>query len=132
MTQLRQAKVDGITVPDMEVDDPSGSARILVLGWGSTYGPIAAAARAARANGLPVATAHLRHLNPMPANTGAVLRSYDPVSYTHLRAHETVLDLVCRLLLDTKTPFNIDLLFLYNSIPTLAYSLSLLFIVPYT
>jgi 2-oxoglutarate ferredoxin oxidoreductase subunit alpha len=45
MVHLRQAKVDGIaaSIPDLEVDDPDGDAQILVLGWGSTYGPIGAA-----------------------------------------------------------------------------------------
>ncbi|MEI2776721.1 MAG: 2-oxoacid:acceptor oxidoreductase subunit alpha [Tetrasphaera sp.] len=78
MTQLRAAKVAGIaaSIPPLTVDDQSGQAEILVLGWGSTFGPIAAAARAARARGVPVATAHLRHLNPFPANTGEVVRGY--------------------------------------------------------
>ncbi|MBL7496087.1 2-oxoacid:acceptor oxidoreductase subunit alpha [Frankia sp. CNm7] len=81
MVRLRQAKVDGIAadIPPLEVDDPSGSARVLVLGWGSTYGPITAGVRRVRAKGLQVAQAHLRHLNPFPANTGEVLRSYDRV-----------------------------------------------------
>jgi len=81
MVRLRQAKVDGIAadIAPLEVDDPSGAARVLVLGWGSTYGPIAAAVRRVRAKGLQVAQAHLRHLNPFPANTGEVLRSYDRV-----------------------------------------------------
>ncbi|MDT3438582.1 2-oxoacid:acceptor oxidoreductase subunit alpha [Pseudofrankia sp. BMG5.37] len=81
MVRLRQAKIDGIAadIPPLEVDDASGSARVLVLGWGSTYGPIAAAVRRVRAKGLQVAQAHLRHLNPFPANTGEVLRSYDRV-----------------------------------------------------
>ena len=59
MTRLRQAKIDGIVVPDLEVDDPSGDARVLVLGWGSTYGPIAAATRVVRNAGHAVARAHL-------------------------------------------------------------------------
>jgi len=81
MVRLRQAKVDGIAadIAPLEVDDPSGAARVLVLGWGSTYGPIAAAVRRVRAKGLQVAQAHLRHLNPFPANTGEVLRAYDRV-----------------------------------------------------
>ncbi|NEB10090.1 2-oxoacid:acceptor oxidoreductase subunit alpha [Streptomyces coelicoflavus] len=78
MVRTRQAKVDGITVPDLEVDDPDG-ARTLVLGWGSTYGPITAAVRRLRTAGEPVAQAHLRHLNPFPANLGAVLKRYDKV-----------------------------------------------------
>jgi 2-oxoglutarate ferredoxin oxidoreductase subunit alpha len=81
MTRTRQAKIDGIVadIPDVVVDDPSGKARVLVLGWGSTYGPITAAARRVRLSGRDVALAHLRHLNPMPANLGEVLRSYDKV-----------------------------------------------------
>jgi len=79
MVRTRQAKVDGIAVPALEVDDPGGEARLLVLGWGSTYGPIAAAARRVRAAGGRVAQAHLRHLNPFPANLGEVLARYDRV-----------------------------------------------------
>src|SRR5882757_9710749 len=79
MVRTRQAKIDGITVPALTVDDPSGKAEVLVLGWGSTYGPIGAAARRVRRKGMAVAQAHLRHLNPLPANTGEVLRSYQRV-----------------------------------------------------
>src|ERR1700734_1635115 len=66
MVRLRQAKVDGIaaTIPPVTVDDPDGSARVLVLGWGSTYGAIGAAARRIRVAGGSVAQAHLRHLSP--------------------------------------------------------------------
>ncbi|MGW0813362.1 2-oxoacid:acceptor oxidoreductase subunit alpha [Streptomyces viridiviolaceus] len=78
MVRTRQAKVDGITVPDLEVDDPDG-AKTLVLGWGSTYGPITAAVRRLRAAGQAIAQAHLRHLNPFPHNLGAVLKQYDKV-----------------------------------------------------
>jgi 2-oxoglutarate ferredoxin oxidoreductase subunit alpha len=81
MTRLRAQKVAGIAadIADLEVDDPTGDARVLVLGWGGTYGPIAAAVRRVRARGEKVARAHLRHLNPFPRNTGEVLRRYDRV-----------------------------------------------------
>ena len=81
MTRLRAQKVAGIAagIPELEVDDPDGDATVLVVGWGGTYGPIAAAARRVRADGKPVAHAHLRHLNPFPRNTGEVLRRYDKV-----------------------------------------------------
>ncbi|WP_377269862.1 2-oxoacid:acceptor oxidoreductase subunit alpha [Peterkaempfera sp. SMS 1(5)a] len=81
MVRTRQAKVDRIarSIPELAVDDPTGSARVLVLGWGSTYGPITAAVRRVRAQGGQVAQAHLRHLNPFPANLGEVLRCYDRV-----------------------------------------------------
>ncbi|MFF7239809.1 2-oxoacid:acceptor oxidoreductase subunit alpha [Streptomyces collinus] len=78
MVRVRQAKIDGIEVPDLEVDDPH-EARTLVLGWGSTYGPITAAVRRLRAAGESIAQAHLRHLNPFPRNLGAVLGRYDKV-----------------------------------------------------
>jgi 2-oxoglutarate ferredoxin oxidoreductase subunit alpha len=80
MVHLRAAKVAGVAgdIPPLEVDDQEG-ARLLVLGWGSTYGPIGAAIRRVRAAGGKVAQAHLRHLNPLPANTGEVLRRYDRV-----------------------------------------------------
>ncbi|WP_327284854.1 2-oxoacid:acceptor oxidoreductase subunit alpha [Streptomyces sp. NBC_01205] len=78
MVRTRQAKIDGIEVPDLEVDDPD-RARTLVLGWGSTYGPITAAVRRLRNVGIPVAQAHLRHLNPFPRNLGEVLKRYDKV-----------------------------------------------------
>jgi 2-oxoglutarate ferredoxin oxidoreductase subunit alpha len=81
MTRLRAQKVAGIAsdIPDLEVDDPDGDAEVLVLGWGGTYGPIAAACRRVRNRGVSVAHAHLRHLNPFPRNTGEVLRGYERV-----------------------------------------------------
>ncbi|MEU8585622.1 2-oxoacid:acceptor oxidoreductase subunit alpha [Streptomyces sp. NPDC048664] len=78
MVRTRQAKIDKIAVPDIEVDDPD-SARTLVLGWGSTYGPITAAVRRLRRSGESIAQAHLRHLNPFPRNLGSVLERYDTV-----------------------------------------------------
>jgi 2-oxoglutarate ferredoxin oxidoreductase subunit alpha len=80
MVHLRAAKVAGIAgdIPPLEVDHQEG-AGLLVLGWGSTYGPIGAAVRRVRAEGGKVAQAHLRHLNPFPANTGEVLRRYQRV-----------------------------------------------------
>jgi 2-oxoglutarate/2-oxoacid ferredoxin oxidoreductase subunit alpha len=81
MTRLRAAKVAGIAndIPELEVDDPDGDADTLVLGWGSTYGPIGAAVKRVRRDGHKVAQAHLHYLNPFPRNTGEVLRSYDKV-----------------------------------------------------
>jgi 2-oxoglutarate ferredoxin oxidoreductase subunit alpha len=81
MTHLRQAKVDGIAkdIPALEVDDPDGDAELLILGWGSSLGTIRAASRRVRVAGRKVATAHLRHLNPFPANTGDVVKAYPKV-----------------------------------------------------
>jgi 2-oxoglutarate/2-oxoacid ferredoxin oxidoreductase subunit alpha len=81
MTQLRAAKVAKIAddIPQLDVDDPEGDAELLVLGWGSSYGTIKAAARRVRDAGRSVATAHLMHLNPLPRNTGEVLARYGKV-----------------------------------------------------
>jgi 2-oxoglutarate ferredoxin oxidoreductase subunit alpha len=80
MVLMRQAKVDRAAqdVPEVEVyGDPTG--KVLVLGWGSTYGSITSAVEKLRAEGKSVSSAHLRHLNPFPSNLGDVLRSFEHV-----------------------------------------------------
>ena len=81
MVRTRAAKVAGIAsdIPPVEVDDPTGDAEVLLLGWGSTYGSIAAAAERLRRRGRPVAHAHLTHLNPWPSNLGEVVTRYRTV-----------------------------------------------------
>jgi 2-oxoglutarate/2-oxoacid ferredoxin oxidoreductase subunit alpha len=102
MVRLRQAKIDGIAadIEPLAVDDPSGEAELLVLGWGSTYGPVAAACRRVRNNGGKVAHAHLRHLNPMPANTGDVLRSYSKVLIPEMNLGQLLMLIRARYLVD--------------------------------
>jgi 2-oxoglutarate ferredoxin oxidoreductase subunit alpha len=77
MTELRQAKVAGIAndIPPLEVFGPA-EGDLLILGWGSTYGAIRSAVERLQGRGVSVAHAHLRYLNPFPANTGDVLRAY--------------------------------------------------------
>ena len=103
MVRIRQARIDGISVPDLAVDDPSGAARLLVLGWGSTYGPIAAGVRRIRAAGGQVAQAHLRHLNPFPANLGEVLRGYDRVLVPEMNLGQLAHLLRARYLVDVQS-----------------------------
>ncbi|MDT7555763.1 MAG: 2-oxoglutarate/2-oxoacid ferredoxin oxidoreductase subunit alpha [Pseudonocardiales bacterium] len=103
MVRLRQAKIDGIAVPDLEVDDPDGDAELLVLGWGSTYGPIGAGCRRVRGDGLSIAQAHLRHLNPFPANLGEVLRRYKTVLLPEMNLGQLALMLRGRYLVDIKS-----------------------------
>jgi 2-oxoglutarate ferredoxin oxidoreductase subunit alpha len=83
MVHLRAAKVAGIahSIGALEVDDVDGigGGSVLVLGWGSTYGAIAAGVRRLRARGCKVAHAHLMHLNPFPADLGDVVRAYPKV-----------------------------------------------------
>ncbi|MFD7918855.1 2-oxoacid:acceptor oxidoreductase subunit alpha [Streptomyces sp. NPDC059740] len=103
MVRTRQAKVDGITVPDVEVDDPEGAARVLVLGWGSTYGPITAAVRRVRAGGDHVAQAHLRHLNPFPANLASVLAGYEKVIVPEMNLGQLATLIRARYLVDARS-----------------------------
>ena len=103
MTRLRRAKIDGIPVPDVEVDDPSGSAEVLVLGWGSSYGPIGAACRRLRGAGLSIAQTHLRHLNPMPRNLGDVLRGYRRVIVPEMNLGQLALLLRAQYLVDIRS-----------------------------
>ncbi|MEU5896010.1 2-oxoacid:acceptor oxidoreductase subunit alpha [Streptomyces venezuelae] len=100
MVRTRQAKVDGIVVPDVEVDDAGGDADTLVLGWGSTYGPITAAVRRLRAAGESVAQAHLRHLNPFPRNLGDVLARYDKVVIPEMNLGQLATLIRARYLVD--------------------------------
>ncbi|MFD8747547.1 2-oxoacid:acceptor oxidoreductase subunit alpha, partial [Streptomyces sp. NPDC059616] len=99
MVRTRQAKIDGIEVPDLEVDDPDG-ARTLVLGWGSTYGPITAAVRSLRAAGQPIAQAHLRNLNPFPKNLGEVLSRYRRVVIPEMNLGQLATLIRARYLVD--------------------------------
>ncbi|GAA2260071.1 2-oxoacid:acceptor oxidoreductase subunit alpha [Streptomyces amakusaensis] len=100
MVRTRQAKIDNIRVPDLEVDDPDG-ATTLVLGWGSTYGPITAAVRRLRAEGVPIAQAHLRHLNPFPANLGTLLAHYRRVIVPEMNLGQLSALLRAKYLVDT-------------------------------
>ncbi len=102
MVRLRARKVAGIAqdIPPLEVDDPDGDARVLVVGWGSTYGPIVAATRRLRTAGKKVARVHLHHLNPFPTNTGEVLRRYDKVLVPEMNLGQLALLLRAEYLVD--------------------------------
>jgi 2-oxoglutarate ferredoxin oxidoreductase subunit alpha len=104
MTELRAAKVAGIAreLPLLEVDADPG-AELLVVGWGSSEGPIRAGAARARADGLKVATAHLRHLNPLPENTGDVLRSFDRVLVPEMNTGQLAQLLRAEFLVDVES-----------------------------
>src|SRR5688500_2231068 len=102
MVRTRQAKVDRIadSLPPLEVDDPDGQAKVLVLGWGSTYGPIGAGVRRVRRAGYRVAQAHLRHLNPFPNDLGDGLKRYDRVLVPETNLRQLSLLLRGRYLVD--------------------------------
>lgn len=81
MTDARKAKVEGVanSIPLQEVNHGETSGKLVVVGWGSTYGPIYQAVRRARRKGLDVSHVHVRHIWPMPSNLGELLRGYDKV-----------------------------------------------------
>ena len=79
MTDLRARKVAGISVPDQAIEIGEAGGKLVVVGWGSTFGPITQAVRRARKRGLDVSHIHIRHIWPLPANLGELLKSYDQV-----------------------------------------------------
>lgn len=98
MVRTRAAKVAGIKVPDLEVHgDPDG---LLVVGWGSTFGSIRVAVDQCRREGIRVAHAHIRHMNPLPANTVEVVQSYGRVIVPEMNLGQLVKILRDRSLVD--------------------------------
>ena len=81
MTDIRSAKVNGVadSIPDQIVEQGAAGAKLAVVGWGSTYGPIKQAVRRKRAEGIDVAHVHIRHIWPMPKNMAELLKSFDKV-----------------------------------------------------
>ncbi len=81
MVQIRQAKVDGIAnyIPLQSVDNGKEKGKLLILGWGSTYGAIKSAVKESLEEGFDVAHAHVKYLNPLPKNLGEVLNNYEKV-----------------------------------------------------
>ncbi|MGZ4152817.1 MAG: 2-oxoacid:acceptor oxidoreductase subunit alpha, partial [Actinomycetota bacterium] len=105
MTHVRAEKVEKIAfdIPELEIDDPDGDAELLVLGWGSSYGTIRAAARRVRDRGKSVATAHLYHLNPFPRNTGDVVKGYRHVLIPEMNSGQLALLIRGRYLVDARS-----------------------------
>ena len=81
MTKTRAAKIDGIarSLPPQAVEQGPESGAVAVVGWGSTYGPISRAVANLLARGHSVAHIHLRHIWPLPANLGSLLKGYQRV-----------------------------------------------------
>lgn len=79
MTDIRRDKVAGIEIPDQEIEQGVAGGKLLVVGWGSTYGPITQAVRRARRKGLDVSHIHIRHIWPMPRNLAVLLRGFERI-----------------------------------------------------
>lgn len=103
MVRLRAAKVEAIAneIPDVvPTGDPSGD--LLIVAWGSTHGPITAALKTARAKGHRVGHVHLRHLNPLPKNLGAILGRYDKVLVPEMNMGQLLWILRAKYLVDAQ------------------------------
>ncbi|WP_337847393.1 2-oxoacid:acceptor oxidoreductase subunit alpha [Sphingomonas sp.] len=105
MTDTRQAKIAGIAVPDQLVEQGAPGGKLVVVGWGSTYGPIAQAVRRARRKGLDVSHIHIRHIWPLPANLGDLLKGYDRVLVPEMNTGQLKTLLRDQFLVDAK-PLN--------------------------
>ncbi|HEY0029834.1 MAG TPA: 2-oxoacid:acceptor oxidoreductase subunit alpha, partial [Bacteroidia bacterium] len=104
MVKLRQAKVDRIAdfIPLQEIDNGNKKGKLLILGWGSTYGSIKTAVREAIAEGHDVAHAHVKYLNPLPKNLEEVLRNYDKVLIPEMNSGQLIKVIRDKFLIDAK------------------------------
>ncbi|KQT32415.1 2-oxoglutarate ferredoxin oxidoreductase subunit alpha [Sphingomonas sp. Leaf412] len=105
MTDTRKAKVDGIVVPDQQVELGETSGKLVVVGWGSTFGPIHQAVRRARRKGVDVAHVHIRHIWPLPQNLGVLLRGYEHILVPEMNTGQLKTVLRDQYLVDAK-PLN--------------------------
>ncbi|MDR6850205.1 2-oxoglutarate ferredoxin oxidoreductase subunit alpha [Sphingomonas sp. BE270] len=105
MTEIRRDKVANIAVPDQIVELGETSGKLAIVGWGSTFGPIHQAVRRARARGLDVAHIHIRHIWPMPANLGALLKGYERIVVPEMNTGQLKTVLRDQFLVDAK-PLN--------------------------
>ncbi|WP_432770457.1 MAG: 2-oxoacid:acceptor oxidoreductase subunit alpha [Sphingopyxis sp.] len=102
MTDIRKDKIDGITVPDQVVELGAEGGKLAVVGWGSTFGPIHQAVRRKRAEGADVSHIHIRHIWPLPANLGELLKSYDKVIVPEMNTGQLKTVLRDQYLIDAK------------------------------
>jgi len=101
MVHLRAEKVAAVVqeIPDVvPAGDPSGD--LLIVAWGSTYGPVTGALRAQRAKGRRIGHVHLRHLNPLPKNLGDILMRYDRVLVPEMNMGQLLMVLRAKYLVD--------------------------------
>jgi 2-oxoglutarate ferredoxin oxidoreductase subunit alpha len=102
MTDIRKDKIDGIKVPDQIVELGAERGKLAVVGWGSTFGPIHQAVRRKRAEGLDVSHVHIRHIWPLPANLGELLKSFDKVIVPEMNTGQLKTVLRDQYLVDAK------------------------------
>jgi 2-oxoglutarate ferredoxin oxidoreductase subunit alpha len=105
MTRLRAAKVDGIDVPDQDVSLGASSGKLVIVGWGSTYGPIHQAVRRARLRGQDVSHIHIRHIAPMPQNMSVLLKGFEHILVPEMNTGQLKTVLRDKFLVDAR-PLN--------------------------
>lgn len=103
MTDARRDKVLGIDVPDQQVEQGQAGGKLVVVGWGSTFGPITQAVRRARRKGLDVSHVHIRHIWPMPKNLGGLLASYEHILVPEMNTGQLKTVLRDQFLVDAKS-----------------------------
>ena len=102
MTDARMGKIAGIKVRDQQIELGEAGGKLAIVGWGSTYGPIHQAVLRARCEGLDVSHIHVRHIWPMPANLGELLKSYDQVIVPEMNTGQFKTLLRDQFLIDAK------------------------------
>ena len=104
MVNIRQEKVDRIAdyIPEQQLDSGPASGKILVLGWGSTYGAIKSAVAVFQQQGHAVSHAHLRYIRPFPKNLGTILRSFDQVLIPEINNGQLIKIIRAEYLVDAK------------------------------
>lgn len=117
MVKVRQAKVDGIAndIPLQKLDSGAETGKVLVLGWGSTYGAIKSAVQTLQSAGYSVAHAHLRHMRPFPKNLGDLIRGFETVLIPELNNGQLVKIIRDEFMVDAKA---------YNKIKGVPFSKS--------
>lgn len=104
MVKIRQAKVDKIAdyIPLQTIDNGNTKGKLLILGWGSTYGSIKTAVKSAIADGYDVSHAHVKYLNPLPKNLGDVLKNFDKILIPEINNGQLIKVIRDKYLIDAK------------------------------
>ncbi|MFI5151439.1 MAG: 2-oxoacid:acceptor oxidoreductase subunit alpha [Bacteroidia bacterium] len=104
MVKIRQEKIDRIAdfIPLQEIDQGAKQGKLLILGWGSTYGAIKTAVKECIAEGVDVSHAHIRYMNPLPSNLGTILRAYERVLIPEMNNGQLIKIIRDKFLIDAK------------------------------
>lgn len=104
MVKIRQEKINKIAdhIPEQQIDNGPEKGKLLILGWGSTYGAIKSAVNEMVANGIEVAHVHLRYIRPFPKNLGSIIKNYDEVLIPELNNGQLIKLIRDEFLVDAK------------------------------